>query len=381
MHFTAMLAFSLPVAIRYDGLVTALSILPAIAASASCVVLSQPSRDLKRPQVRALCMALGIGGMHYAGMEAVTVRADMYYDPGLFLLSIAAAYVFDEDLDASVKRSRKLCGELNLALSEKRLELHYQPIVAADGIRINGFEALARWHRSEQEWVSPAEFVPLAEETGLIVMLDTWAVRTAFEHLDCFVRETGWKNGFISVNVSAASLGDADFLTHLKSCVDEFGFRKGQIRLELTERMLVDDIDAMSERLKEIVSWGCDVLIDDFGTGYSSLAYLHRFPIRTVKIDRSFVANLDVEESTMPVIRIIHALAKTLHLSVIAEGVESRDQFDRLTELRIEEMQGYLFGRARPFDEVMRRLKQARDDELIATSSVVRQLVPRDAAG
>tara|TARA_R110000782_G_scaffold49668_5_gene108043 strand:- start:1888 stop:3606 length:1719 start_codon:yes stop_codon:yes gene_type:complete len=259
--------------------------------------------------------------------------------------------LFDQDLDAKVKRARQLQLELSKAVSENKLQLYYQPIVDVGNHNLRGFEALARWQRSNGEWVSPVEFIPLAEDCGLIFDIGLWALETACEQLATWNKENKEEDIYISVNVTPVSFYDGRFVQKTSEVFNKFGLKKGQLKLELTESMLVNDSDKMIDNLNKLITLGCELMIDDFGTGYSSLSYLHRLPINTLKVDRSFVSQLNNSESTVPIIRTIIALAKSLSMSVISEGVETEAQSSQLSSLGSNQLQGYLFSKPLPAND------------------------------
>lgn len=253
--------------------------------------------------------------------------------------------LYDDEIDARVKRARTLLTELRAALANGQLQLYYQPIFSAAAQTLRGFEGLARWQRTNGEWVSPGEFIPLAEENGLVGEITLWAIDAATRQIaewNALWQDTGY---YISVNVANDSFTDDRFFKLIADRIAERGIQKGQLKLELTERMLVTDTRQMLERLDSLIALGCELMIDDFGTGYSSLSYLHRLPVTTLKIDRSFVANLEDDVGSRAVINSIIALAKTLKMDVISEGVETAEQSRLLAGMGATQIQGYLLGK------------------------------------
>jgi len=259
--------------------------------------------------------------------------------------------LFDQALDARVKRSRVLLSELKQAVAERTLQLYYQPIVESDSYELRGFEALARWQRACGEWVAPDEFIPLAEDTGLVADLGIWALETACAQLSIWNREVDHHRLYVSVNIAPVSFNEDRFVHKVAEMFEQYGFAPAQLKLELTERMLVGDLDTVLDKLNALIKLGCELMIDDFGTGYSSLSYLHRLPIRTVKIDRSFVSNLDNDESSVPIVKTITALAESLNMNVVSEGVETESQARKLAKLGSDQLQGYWFARPMPGEE------------------------------
>lgn len=252
--------------------------------------------------------------------------------------------MYDEEIDARVKRSRQLLAELKSALAQGSLQLHYQPIFNASTNDLRGFEGLARWQRGNGEWVSPGEFIPLAEEHGLIGEITLWAIDAATRQIGEWNRIWHTRQYYISVNVASDSFTDDRFFRLISDRIREHDIGRGQLKLELTERMLVSDTKQLLDRLNALIELGCELMIDDFGTGYSSLSYLHRLPVKTLKIDRSFVARLLVDDGSRAVINSIIALAKSLRMDVISEGVETHAQSRLLAEMGATQIQGFLLG-------------------------------------
>lgn len=261
--------------------------------------------------------------------------------------------LFDQALDSKVKRTRMLQTELKRAVAERTLQIYYQPIVDASSYELKGFEALARWQRDCGEWVSPVEFIPMAEESGLISDIGIWALETACEQLARWNDELSDNRLYASVNVAPVSFNDDRFSNAVARMFDTHEFEKGQLKLELTERMLVDDSVNLVAVLNDLIELGCGLMIDDFGTGYSSLSYLHRLPIQTVKIDRSFVSSLDDAESSVPIVKTITALARSLGMNVVSEGVEDQVQAQQLANLGSDQLQGYWFAQPMPPEETV----------------------------
>jgi EAL domain-containing protein (putative c-di-GMP-specific phosphodiesterase class I) len=226
------------------------------------------------------------------------------------------------------------------------LLLHYQPILRLDDLAVVGAEALLRWRRGGQDLVAPGMFVPVAEETGVIVDIGRWVLHEA-----CRQTRT-WQTNHrrpaplhLSVNVSARQVHAPGLVADVAAALEASGLDPGCLVLELTESVLMDDPERAAVTLEELKELGVRLAIDDFGTGYSSLAYLQRFPIDILKIDRSFVARLLGGPEDAAVAHAIIKLGQTLHLDVVAEGIETDDQLNELRGLGCEYGQGYLFAR------------------------------------
>ncbi len=256
--------------------------------------------------------------------------------------------LFDQQMDAMIKRGRQLQAELKTAIVENKLELYYQPIMDAGDRQLCGFESLARWRRDNGEWVSPIEFIALTEENGMIADVGLWGIKTACQQIARWNETHPGVEYYVSVNIASDSFGDERFARCISECFQRYGVRRGQLKLELTERILLGDTDNMLDKLHKLIELGCEVMIDDFGTGYSSLSYLHLLPVGAMKIDRSFVLNLDQSESSLSVVKTIIALARSLNLGIVAEGVETERQAEQLAILGATQLQGYFFSRPVP---------------------------------
>ena len=241
---------------------------------------------------------------------------------------------------------------LERAIEEGQLRLHYQPVVALDDLRVVGAEALVRWEHPTEGLIAPAEFIPRAEESGLIVPMGRWVLEQACADLARWRLEANWPDRpfRVSVNVSPRQLQSADFLPVLDAVLDRHRVPPGSLMLEITESLLVQESADVLMRLECLRDRGVLLALDDFGTGYSSLAYLNRFPIQVLKIDRSFVNGMDGDAERVSVLKAINALASALGLRVVAEGIELESQATQLEAMGCQYGQGYLFGRPRPVD-------------------------------
>ncbi|RKQ88501.1 EAL domain-containing protein [Brockia lithotrophica] len=247
---------------------------------------------------------------------------------------------------------RQLVLEMDLwgALERGELVLYYQPLYDVLRGKLVGMEALLRWRHPEMGLIPPAEFLPQAEDTGLIVPIGEWVLREALRQLVAWERETG-EVLRAYVNVSAVQFDDPEFVRRVAAIVAESGVQPNRLELELTESVLMRDIEASVERLKELKAMGIRIAVDDFGTGYSSLSYLRRLPIDAVKIDRSFVWEVKDEKDTGTIATAVIYLAHALGLEVVAEGVETEWQKEFLASNSLQIMQGYYFGKPLPAEE------------------------------
>jgi diguanylate cyclase (GGDEF)-like protein/PAS domain S-box-containing protein len=259
--------------------------------------------------------------------------------------------IFDEEMHAHAISLLKLETDLRRALEHQDFLVVYQPIVALASGEVMGFEALVRWNHAERGMVSPGEFIPLAEETGLIIPLDRIVLREACTQL------CAWQDLFpdrsltISVNLSGKQFTQSDLVPEIKSLLDEVGLSPRSLKLEMTEGVLMDNPEIAAAMLHELRELGIRLSIDDFGTGYSSLSYLHRFPLDTLKVDQSFVKRMGPDGENFEIVRTIVSLARNLNMDVIAEGVETIDQMKHLRGIQCDYGQGYFF--AKPLDATM----------------------------
>ncbi|HET6393234.1 MAG TPA: bifunctional diguanylate cyclase/phosphodiesterase, partial [Blastococcus sp.] len=255
--------------------------------------------------------------------------------------------VYADGMAEAARRRADLAQDLAIAADGGQLEVHYQPTVRlADG-RTTGFEALVRWNHPERGLVPPVEFIPLAEETGAITGIGRWVLREALRQGAAWAAETGAAVR-MAVNLSPRQFQDGDVTADVRAALEESGFPAGQLTLEVTEGVLVRDVDSVVAQLEALRALGIRIAIDDFGTGFSGLSYLRHLPADIIKIDRSFVMDLPRGRSAVTLITSIVELARTLGLDVVAEGVETEGQRRALADLDCGSAQGYLFARPEP---------------------------------
>ena len=254
---------------------------------------------------------------------------------------------FEPDMDARVQARRALELDLRTAIANEELELFYQPLVNLCDNTIAGCEALLRWRHSKRGMISPAEFIPIAEETGLIVELGNWVLKAA-----CAEAATWPGRLKIAVNVSPVQFRSPTLGLKIAEALSSSGLSANRLEIEVTEAVLIDDDETALAALHEIRALGVRVALDDFGTGYSSLSYLQRFPFDKIKIDRCFVNDIADEMGSSAIVRAIVDIAKARNILTTAEGVETEQQRDVLRKLGCTEMQGYLFSPARPAADI-----------------------------
>lgn len=257
---------------------------------------------------------------------------------------------FDPKMELTLKERAALEEDLRIGIEEKQFVLYYQAQVVKND-HIIGAEALVRWHHPTRGMVSPMEFIPVAEETGLILPLGEWILKTACMQLALWSRIPEMAEVTIAVNVSTRQFGQNDFVAQVLSILRETNANPKRLKLELTESLLVQNVEEVIEKMVALKNEGVCFSLDDFGTGYSSLSYLKRLPLDQLKIDQSFVRDLLVDPNDAIICKSTIALAESMGLSVIAEGVETQEQRDALSEIGCHSYQGYWFSRPVPLDE------------------------------
>jgi diguanylate cyclase (GGDEF)-like protein len=259
-------------------------------------------------------------------------------------------------LTDAVNQRMDMESRVRRALSNEEFVLHYQPQVDSRSDTIVGCEALLRWDDPDSGLVAPADFIPLAEDTGLIIPLGDWVLRTACAQHKAWI-DAGFTELSMAINLSARQLQQSNIVSRIAETIEQYGLPAGQVKLEITESMIMGHGEETAELLAAIKSLGVGLSIDDFGTGYSSLAYLKRFPIDELKIDRGFVRDIPDDENDAEIAATIIAMAHNLKLRVVAEGVETREQADFLSRHGCQHYQGYLFRppiSAADFGELLR---------------------------
>jgi diguanylate cyclase (GGDEF)-like protein/PAS domain S-box-containing protein len=254
---------------------------------------------------------------------------------------------FEQDMDARMQARSKLEHDLRIGIGNKEFELYYQPVIRLDTQRISGFEALVRWNHPERGLVMPNDFIPLAEEVGLIVPLGEWVLRDACH------QAAKWPGDIhVAINLSPAQFKGRNIEQLVFSALSYSGLAPQRLELEITETVLLADEEATLVTLHKLRAFGVRIALDDFGTGYSSLGYLRSFPFDKIKIDRSFVADLLTHKDSLAIVRAVTGLGASLGMSITAEGVETVPQLDWLRKEGCTEVQGYLFSPPRPASEL-----------------------------
>ncbi len=266
--------------------------------------------------------------------------------------------VFDNDMYDNAVARLQMETDLRQAVNQNEFMLHYQPIIAVETGRITGMEALIRWQHPHKGLVPPGDFIPAAEETGLIVQMGAWVIDEACAQLAI------WQKQFpsdpplnVAVNISSKQLMP-DLVSHIERVLNQSGIASNSLIVEITESMIMENAEVVAPMLQQLRKMNVPIHIDDFGTGYSSLSYLHRFPVDCLKIDRSFVSRIGTDGDNLEVIKAITTLAHSLEMHVVAEGVETEVQISQLKELKCEFMQGFYFSKpldSKNFEELLQK--------------------------
>ncbi|MGI8640856.1 MAG: putative bifunctional diguanylate cyclase/phosphodiesterase [Pyrinomonadaceae bacterium] len=317
--------------------------------------ISTPFNLSGRQVFTSFSIGIAMGNAEYEAAENVLRDADiaMYHAKE----NDKDWVVFDQKMHTRALTLLQLETDLRSAIERNELCMYYQPIIGLDSMKLSGFESLVRWNHPQRGLVPPSEFIPVSEETGLIVPMTLWILRTSCRQLVEWQRKyPDSKDLVVSVNLSGKHFAQKDLVGQIRSILIETQINPACLKLELTESAVMENAERVISMLQEIRELGIHLSIDDFGTGYSSLSYLHRFPINTLKVDRSFVGTMEEGTENGEIVRTIVALAKTLNLNVVAEGIETIHQLHQLRVLGCEYGQGYLFSRPVPVEEAEKLL-------------------------
>lgn len=305
--------------------------------------LNQPYQLLRGEHHNTPSVGITLFKDHHERVEDVLKRADL----AMYQSKAAgrnAVRFFDPRMQETVQRRSELARDLREALLQNQLSLYSQPVVNGAG-RVLGHEALLRWRHPQRGMVSPGEFIPVAEQTGMILPIGDWVLFRACEHLAGWAGDPAKADWTLAVNLSARQLRQVDFVQKVRHILQVTGARATHLKLELTESLLLHDVEDTIAKMAELSAIGIRFSLDDFGTGYSSLSYLKRLPLSLLKIDQSFVRDLLIDPNDAVIAHTILQLADSLGLEVVAEGVENEGQKQLLQVMGCEAFQGYLFGR------------------------------------
>ncbi|MCY7347065.1 MAG: EAL domain-containing protein [Pyrinomonadaceae bacterium] len=333
--------------------------------------ISAPFSLSGRQIFTSFSIGIALGGAEYEAAEDILRDADiaMYHAKD----EKKDHVVFDQKMHTRAVTLLQLETDLRQAVERGELCMYYQPIIDLNTMKIFGFESLVRWNHPTRGLVPPNEFIPVSEETGLIIPMTLWILRTSCAQIVEWQRKSpANKNLVVSVNLSGKHFAQKDLVEQIRKILVETEINPACLKLELTESAVMENAESVIRMMKQIRDLGIQLSIDDFGTGYSSLSYLHRFPINTLKVDRSFVSSMEDGSENGEIVRTIVALAKTLRLNVIAEGIETIHQLHQLRILGCEYGQGYLFSRPVPVAEVERLITDTSRFEKI----IPRQIIP-----
>ncbi len=306
-------------------------------------ILSEPFQLKQHELYIGMTAGIAISNEEYEKPEEILRDADtaMYHAK---LRGRACYLVFDKSMHVNALDRLELEIDLRHAIARKEFELYYQPIISLGNRTITGFEALVRWHHPQRGLLLPMEFIPLAEETGLIIPLSLWIIREACLQLVVWQQVQPDSQLVMSINISPVHLKHAGFIDQMVQILDETKLNPKRLALEITETVMMENTDHMVDVLSRLTQLGIEIHIDDFGTGYSSLSYLQKFPINTLKIDRSFIGRMTGKGKDVGIVQSIIKMAHTMNLRVIAEGVEQTDNLRTLENLKCEYAQGFLFS-------------------------------------
>ena len=303
-------------------------------------------------------IGIAASDVHYQQAEDYLQAADTAMESAK-KQGMGSTAFFDRQMQFVAIKQLQLEADLARAIAADELILHYQPIVSLANEKIVSFEALVRWQHPTRGLILPGEFISVAEKTGLIVPLGKWVLARAIQHLsDWRLRSPQFSHLTVSVNVSGLQLFTPDFMRVLENLLREYQVQGDILKLEITESVLIDNAEAAKMVFEQLKQLNIQLCLDDFGTGYSSLAYLHNLPIDMLKIDRSFINSMLASQRNLRLVNAILNLTDSLGLQAVAEGVETREQVQKLRELDCQFVQGYFFSRALPSKDILPLLER-----------------------
>lgn len=307
-------------------------------------ILTEPFHLMHHELYIGITIGIAISNQEYTQPEEILRDADtaMYHAK---LRGTSSYLVFDKSMHVNALDRLELEIDLRHAIERREFVLYYQPIVSLHNRSIIGFEALVRWNHTQRGFLLPMEFIPLAEETGLIIPLSLWVIREACTQMRIWQEQSADVSQLVvSINISPVHFKHAGFVDQIRKVLDETGLKPEYLSIEITETVMMDNTEHMISVLTELKDIGVKIHIDDFGTGYSSLSYLQRFPINTLKIDRSFIGRLTGIGKDTEIVQSIINMAHNMKMQVIAEGVERAENLEILENLKCEFGQGYFFS-------------------------------------
>jgi EAL domain-containing protein (putative c-di-GMP-specific phosphodiesterase class I) len=276
---------------------------------------------------------------------------------------------FKPEMNALIQARRELERDLRMAVSANEFELYFQPLVSLKEARITGFEALLRWNSPTRGLVAPTDFIPIAEEVGLIIQIGEWVL-----HAACREAATWPESLKVAVNISATQFSGHNLVQTVAHALEESGLDAARLELEITESVMIQNFDAALSLLHQIKKLGVNISMDDFGTGYSSLSHVRSFPFDKIKIDQSFVKEIGKNAESTAIIRAVTGMCDSLGITVTAEGVENLQQLDLLRAERCTEIQGYLVSKPRRAQDIPSLISSFKEDGHILLGDDVRGL-------
>jgi EAL domain-containing protein (putative c-di-GMP-specific phosphodiesterase class I) len=263
---------------------------------------------------------------------------------------------FSSEMNKVAEETLAIAFGLHKALEKQQFKLYFQPQINIESGKLIGAEALLRWFHPELGMVPPNKFIPVAEDTGMIVAIGEWVIQEACRELKKWLA-LGWSDPVVAVNLSAIQFTNGDIENTVTQAVEDSGIEPQMLELELTESIIIRDTENVLATVKRLQLMGCKLSIDDFGTGYSSLSYLKRFAVDKLKIDQAFIRELDKNQDDAVIVRTIIQMANNLGLHTIAEGIESQEIMALLRENHCDEAQGYYIGKPMPADEFIQFIR------------------------
>jgi diguanylate cyclase (GGDEF)-like protein/PAS domain S-box-containing protein len=321
-------------------------------------MLEQPFQIDEHEVFTSASIGIAMSGPGYFNPEDLIRNADtaMYRAKAR---GKACFEIFDADMHSKAIERLQLENDLRRAIDRGEFRVYYQPIVSLSTGRIIALESLIRWEHPERGMISPIEFIPVAEETGMIVAIGEFVLRTSCRQLRVWQTTIpGQSDLVISVNLSVKEFSKANLIGTIADILTETVVQPHHLKLEITESALMESVEFVTRTLRQLRDMGIQLAIDDFGTGYSSLSYLHRFPMHTLKVDQAFIRDMSTSRESEQIVKTVLLLAQALSMSTIAEGIEDADQAEALRELRCESGQGYFFSRPLPVEQITALLNQ-----------------------
>lgn len=313
--------------------------------------LERPFKLINQTEVK-LTLSIGVAEYPEAGINAL----ELMKNAEIAMLNVKrkgknSSGYFDSDMYQEFLREINLEKQLNEAIEDEKFILKYQPQYDIETNKLRGVEALIRWVGNDGKVISPTEFIPLAEKKGRIIKIGDWVMDKAISTLARWQKEYGFQ-GVMSINISTLQIRKEDFVRKLKTTIDKYNVNPEDVEIEITESVLIDDLQGVISKINKIRAYGIRVSLDDFGVGYSSLSYLKDIPIDTLKIDKSFIDDVLLDKSTNIITKSVIEMVKNLGVETVAEGVENKDQLEYLKKMKCDNIQGFFLGKPMTSEEM-----------------------------